>query len=145
MSFGGPLLIAGLPSMLGLKAGMRVSVLNPPEGFLEKLAPLPEGVALVDSSPTGIDCAVFFTQKKVELVEKLPVLMQRMAVTGSIWVCFPHAAEGAAVPSEDFVRLAGLELGLVDNKRQLLDPSWTALRLVWKPRGLRPEPARAQA
>lgn len=144
MSFGGPHLLAPLPSMLGLRPGMRVSVQNPPVGFLEALSPLPEGCALVDSAPTGIDVTICFVQRKTELVEKLPRLAHHMAVTGRVWVCFP-TAENAHVPTEDFVRLAALEVGLADDKKLMLDPAWTGLRLSWRPRGPRLEKPRAQA
>ena len=142
MTFGGPYLLAPLPSLLGIRPGMRVSVLNPPEGFLEKLLPLPDGVSLLDHAKTGLDVTIFFTTRKVELVEKLAGLARGMAVTGTIWVCYPHGVEGPAVPTEDFVRLAALETGLSDNKLLLLDPSWSALRLVWRPR---PRPEKPQA
>jgi len=133
LSFGGPYLLAPLPSLLGIRPGMRVSVLNPPEGFLEKLQPLPDGVSLLDHAKTGLDVTIFFTAKKLELVEKLPALAHGMSVMGSIWICFP-TGEHAGAPTEDFVRLAALEVGLVDNKRLPLDPEWNALRLVWRPR-----------
>ena len=139
MSFGGPYLLAPLPSLLGIRPGMRVSVLNAPDGFLQKLSPLPEDVALLDNARTGLDVTIFFTQRKVELVEKLSGLARGMAVTGTVWVCFPNAATGRQDPTEDFVRLAALEIGLTDNKLLLLDPAWSGLRLIWKPRGARPE------
>jgi hypothetical protein len=145
LSFEGPYLLAPLPALLGIRPGMRVSVLNAPEGFLEKLSPLPEGVELLDQARTGLDVTIFFTSKKVELVEKLSALTRGMAVTGNLWVCFPHALEGPQVPTEDFVRLAGLEIGLNDNKRLMLDPVWTGLRLVWRPRPARPEKPQATA
>lgn len=143
--FGGPLLFAPLPSMLGIRPGMTVSVLNAPESFLKKLQPLPDGVSLLDAAKTGLDVTIYFALKKTDLVEKLPRLAQGMAVTGSIWVCFPHASESPTSPSEDFIRLAALEVGLHDNKKLLLDPEWTGLRLVWKPRAPRPEKPQLQA
>jgi hypothetical protein len=145
MSFGGPYLLAPLPSLLGIRPGMHVSVINPPDGFLDVLHPLPDGAELLDSARTGLDVTVFFTSKKVELVEKLPGLARGMAVTGTIWVCFPHATLGPTIPTEDFVRLAALEIGLSDNKLLLLDPAWSGLRLVWKPRAARPEKPQVSA
>jgi hypothetical protein len=134
LTFGGPYLLAPLPSLLGIRPAMRVSVLNPPDGFLQKLDPLPEGVSLLDQSKTGLDVTILFTTRKTELVEKLPGLARGMAVTGTIWICFPNNSEGAHILGEDFVRLAALECGLMDNKKVLLDPAWSALRLIWKPR-----------
>ena len=139
MSFGGPYLLAPLPSLLGIRPGMKVSVLNAPEGFIQKLEPLPVGVALLEQARTGLDVTIFFTTKKVELVEKLSALARGMAVTGTIWVCYPLMLEGPQVPTEEFVRLAGLEIGLTDNKLLLLDPAWSGLRLIWKPRAARLE------
>ena len=133
MSFGGPYLFAPLPSLLGIRPGMKVCVLNPPAGFLDKLEPLPDGVVLLDSAKTGLDVTVLFTSKKVELVERLPALARGMAVTGGVWICFP-VPEQASSPTEEFVRLAALEVGLMDDKRIPLDPAWTGLRLVWRPR-----------
>jgi hypothetical protein len=126
-----------LSSLLGIRAGMRVSVLHAPEGFVERLSPLPAGVALIDSSKTGLDLTIFFSTKKTELLEKLPGLAHGMAVTGYIWVCFPAATESSTAPTEEFVRVAALELGLSDDKKVVIDVGWTALRLAWKPRAPR--------
>jgi len=145
MSFGGPFLIAPLSSMLGIRGGMHVSIVNPPDGFMQALLPLPEGTALLDAARTGIDLTVFFTQKKTELIERLAGLSHHMSVTGAVWVVFPHGVEGPHVPSEDFVRLAALEMGLTDTKKLMLDPAWLGLRLQRKPRAPRPETPRAEA
>lgn len=145
MSFGGPLLLAPLSSMLGIRAGMNVSVLNAPPGFLEALLPLPEGAALVDSSRTGLDVQILFSAKKTELIERLVVLTRGMAVHGAVWICFPASAEGPQVPTEDFVRLAALELGLEDTRKLLLDPAWVGLKLQWRPRAPRLDKPQAEA
>jgi hypothetical protein len=145
MSFGGPHLIAPLSSMLGIRAGMNVAIHAPPEGFLEALLPLPEGAALVADAKTGLDVQVVFTHKKTEVVERLGPSTRGMAVMGAIWLVFPTVAESALVPTEDFVRLAALEMGLVDTKKLMLGPAWTALKLQWKPRGPRVELPAARA
>ncbi len=131
-------LTAPLAAMLGIKAGSKVTLLNPPSGFAARLNPLPDGVEFLVTAQSGLDIILFFTGKKTELVERLPALVRAMAQTGGIWVCFPIRPTAIA-PSEDFVRLFGLELGLVDNKRCVLDEDWTALRLVRGPKSPRPE------
>lgn len=134
-----------LAALLGIRPGMRVSLLNAPDGFAARLDPLPEGVALIDTSKTGLDLTLFFCTKKTELVEKLPALARGMAVTGYVWVCFPAATESSQCPTEDFVRMAALELGLSDDKKLVVDAGWTALRLAWKPRAPRLEKPQIQA
>jgi hypothetical protein len=145
VSFGGPFLIASLSSMLGIRGGMNVSIHNAPAGFMEALLPLPEGVVLIDSARTGLDVQVLFSGKKTELVEKLASLTRGMAVTGAIWVAFPTSTELPQAPSEDFVRLAALEMGLTDTKKVMLDPAWTALKLQRKSKPPRVELPSARA
>jgi hypothetical protein len=111
---------------------MNVSIHHAPEGFMEALLPLPEGVCLVDTSKLGLDLQVLFASKKLELVERLVGLTRLMSVVGSVWVCFPTVTDNAQQPNEDFVRLAALELGLTDTRKVMLGPDWTALRLQWK-------------
>lgn len=145
MTFGGPLLLAPISSMLGIRPGMNVSIHNAPPGFMEALFPLPEGVALIDSSKLGLDVQVLFTGKKTEVVERLGSLSRAMSVVGSIWVCFPTTSDSPHAPSEDFVRLAALEMGLTDTRKVMLGPEWTALRLQRKSRAPRPEAPSAEA
>ncbi len=120
--------------VLGIRPGMKLSLMNAPDGFVELLSPLPAGSEWLPSAKTGLDITLFFTSRKVELVEKLPSLAQGMAVTGSIWVCYMAGTDNPAVPTEEFIRLAALEVGLVDNKRAILTSKWAGLRLVWRPR-----------
>lgn len=141
----GPDVFIALPSLLGLRPGMKVCVVGAPAGFSESFAPLPPGVELVPTAKTGLDLTIFFTRHKVELVEKLPALARGMAVTGRVWVCFPAESEGERSPTEDFVRFAALEAGLTDDKHLLLGPRWAGLRLAWKPRAPRLEKPQVQA
>jgi hypothetical protein len=67
-----------------------------------------------------------------------------MSVTGAIWVVFP-TGDVPTAPSEDFVRLAGLELGLEDMKRVFLGPQWVGLKLQWRRGSPRLEKPQAQA
>jgi hypothetical protein len=124
---------------------MSVSVLNAPQGFLEALLPLPEGASLVDFSKTGLDLQVLFVAKKTELVAKLSPMIRSMTVTGGLWVCYGDSADPVSGVTEDFVRLAAIEMGLVDTKRVLLGPDWRALKLQWRPKGPRPEIPQARA
>jgi hypothetical protein len=130
-----PYALASLPAMLGIRAGSKVSVINPPRGFVQKLNPLPDGVEFLITAQTGLDVILFFTQDATELVQRLPALARAMALTGGIWVCWPSGEGIKTNLSEDFVRHAALDIGLVDNKICTIDATWTGLRLVRRPRG----------
>jgi hypothetical protein len=131
-----------LPTLLGIRAGHKVSVINPPRGFVQRLNPLPDGVEFLVTAQAGLDVILFFTRDAKELVERLPALSRAMAVTGGIWVCWPSDATGRPPVSEEFVRHAALDIGLVDNKIAHLDELWTGLRLVWRPKGRLEKPER---
>lgn len=124
---------SALTIALGIKTGSKVSVINPPPGFVGKLNPLPDGVEFLITAVTGIDVILFFTRDPQEVVARLPALSRAMSVRGGIWVCWPHGEEGCSL-SEEFIRLAALDIGLVDDKHWNLDALWRGLRLVWKPR-----------
>jgi hypothetical protein len=123
---------------------MNVAVKNPPRGFVEALLPLPEGAALVESAKTGLDVTVLFADNKLALIEHLTRYVQLMSVTGVIWVVFP-ATESPHSPSEEYVRLGGLELGLEDTRRIALRQDWLALRLSRRRGGARIEKPHVQA
>jgi hypothetical protein len=141
MTFGPPELLV---SLLGIRPGMNVAIRNAPSGFVEALGALPDGVALVESSRTGIDLTVLFAHQKLALVDHLTRAVQVMSATGFVWVVVP-AIETPIAPTEDFVRLAGFELGLEDSRRLLLGDHWVALRLQRRKGAPRLEKPQAQA
>ena len=118
---------------LGIRVGSKVSVINPPAGFVTALNPLPDGVEFLITAQTGLDVILFFTERRRELVERLPALSRAMALRGGIWICWPEGRVDTQL-SEDFIREAALAIGMVDDKRATFDETWSALRLVWKPR-----------
>lgn len=142
MSFSG--LLAPLTSLFGIRPGMTVHVQSPPDGFLDALLPLPEGAVLVADSKLGLDVQVLFATTKPALLDHLSRLIQKMSVLGCVWVCFP-AQQDAYTPSEDFVRLAAVELGLTDTKKLIVTGEWNALKLQRKGSSPRPEKPQARA
>ena len=125
-----------LCGVLGIRAGSKVSVVNPPPGFVAQLNPLPDGVEFLVTAQTGLDVVLFFARTAGELLARLPALARSIALPGRIWVAWEA---GNSALDEDAVRQAGLDLGLVDDKRASLDDRWVALRLK---RESRARPAR---
>ena len=125
-----------LCNVLGIRAGSKVSVVNPPPGFVTLLNPLPEGVEFLITAQTGLDVVLFFTRTAGELLARLPALARSIGLPGRIWVAWEV---GSSLLDEDMVRQAGLDLGLVDDKRTIIDGRWIGLRLK---RESRARPAR---
>ena len=137
-----PMLAGSLCTVLGIKPGHKVSMHNPPRGFVSRLNPLPEGVEFLVTAASGLDVVLLFTRDPKELVERLPALARSLANTGGLWVCWPRGPGIKSAVDEDLVRQVALDMGLVDNKRATLldspEETWLGLRLVYRPRG-RPE------
>jgi len=124
--------LAPLTTALGIRSGSKVSIINPPAGFVQRLNPLPEGVEFLVTARTGLDVILFFPERPDELVARLPALSRAMAVNGGIWICWTR--KEPALLSEEFIRQAALDIGLVDDKLCDLEDGWSGLRLIWKPR-----------
>jgi len=115
-----------LCNLLGIRPGSKVSVVNPPPGFVVRLNPLPDGVEFLVTAQTGLDVVLFFVRSAGELLARLPALARSIALPGRIWVAWD--AETSAL-DEEMVRQAGLDLGLVDDKRAGFGDGWVGLRL----------------
>jgi hypothetical protein len=115
---------------LGLKAGMRVTLDAPPDGW--KLADPPGGLHAPDEDGAA-DVIVAFFLASAEIVERLPSLAQRVFPAGAVWALWPRKAAGHVSDiTDNVVRSCALELGLVDVKVAAVDEDWSGLRLVWR-------------
>lgn len=132
-----PYSLASLTTALGIRAGHKVSLINPPPGFVHRLNPLPDGVEFLVTASSGLDVILFFATSQRELQERLPALVRAVHLQGSIWVCWPSPVHLQSALTEDSVRRVALDLGMVDNKVCYIDSVWTGLRLV---RRSRPRP-----
>jgi hypothetical protein len=120
-----------LARKLGIKAGHRVLLVDPPEGFAATtLAPLPDDVRL-DPPDGRTDVIVAFCTARAEVERRIPELRDRMEPAAGLWIAWPKRA--SKVPTdvtEDVVREIALANRLVDNKVAAIDATWSGLRLV---------------
>ena len=114
---------------LGLKPEMHASVLHPDAGWSIPLDGF--SVTWVDDGPAGLILA-FYRSADAFLVE-LDGLGERIRPDGMLWAAWPRKAGGHVSDlSENVIRDAALERGLVDVKVAALDVDWSALKLVWR-------------
>ena len=139
---------APLGKRLGVKAGSRVLLLDPPVGFARRLDPLPEGAG-VGTRPFGqSDVIVIFSSSRAALTELFHKALHAMAPRAYLFVCWPRKASGMFTDlSEEQVRAVGLANGLTDDRILSLDETWAALRFVFKerPRRTLPRTSEVQA
>ncbi len=123
-----------LVTKLGIKPDSRVCFVDPPDSFEETLDGLPPGVEL-SASGRGrhrkLDVIVWFTKSRSQLFKRFLKIAKLLSPAGGLWVAWPKKASGVPTDlTEDIIRAAGLEAGLVDNKVCAIDETWSGLRLV---------------
>jgi hypothetical protein len=114
---------------LGLKPGHRIYVENVPEDLPLKW---PENVTVLRRSPAGpVDIVWAFSLDRRRLERRLPVLVDKTAIAGSLWVSWPKKSSGVRTDlDENVVRQLGLDAGVVDVKVAAVDDTWSALKFV---------------
>jgi hypothetical protein len=120
-----------LAKKLGIKPGHDVVLLNAPEDFTLEA----EGAKLTRAMPKGTKPNVIlsFVRSLSELKKSLSGTAKKLDPDGGLWVAWPKKASKVKTDvTEDLVREAALEIGLVDNKVCAIDETWSGLRLVYR-------------
>jgi hypothetical protein len=120
---------SSLAKKLLMKPGQRVVILNPPPGYLEKLAPFPEGVELAEK-PTGtVDFVQLFVTDSKELARLAPKAIRAAKHDALLWISYPKRSSKVET---DLTRDVLWELvkpfGLVGVSLIAIDDVWSAMR-----------------
>ena len=117
---------------LGIKENFTIRLVNPPDDYLEMLAPVTvEGLVFVQSWCPDLNLVHLFTNSRDELMEELSLNRDLIKQDGAIWVSwYKKAAKQPTEVTEDLIREAALPLGLVDVKVCAVDEKWSGLKLV---------------
>jgi len=120
-----------LPRKLGIAPSLTVITLDAPKNYRRLLGSIPEGVTFSHRLKPHSNFVHVFTKKRSELAEKLSVLREKIADTGTIWVSWPKKSSGVPTDvTEDVVRAVALPLGFVDVKVCAIDETWSGLKLM---------------
>jgi hypothetical protein len=120
-----------LAKKLGIKQGLRICILNQPEGYLNAVGNLPPHVTAVKELEARLDFIHFFVYSRKELETTFPLLKKKLSLNGMLWVSWPKSS--ARFPTdlnENVVREIGLRNGLVDVKVVAIDKTWSGLKFV---------------
>ena len=119
-----------LSKKLGMKAAMRVALLNAPESAIASLAPLPEDVELMEGIEAPTDLCLWFTYAEQDLTDQLTDILTELG-SAKLWILWPKKSSGVASDlSQTVVREVGLASGLVDFKVCAVDATWSGLRFT---------------
>ena len=122
-----------LAAKLGLKEGMSVGFLDPPEQLPDLLGPIWAALSISRGLERHQDLVLVFVTSAAELARRTPALKAAIAPDGMIWVAWPKKA--SKIPTdvtEDGIRTEALKLDLVDIKVAAVDQTWSGLKLVMR-------------
>src|SRR5258706_5863723 len=120
-----------LAKKLGIVAGSTIFLADAPKNYMELVAPLPEGVRVVQKIDGETDIVHIFSAERARLAAALRATLERLKPDGTIWVSWPK--KSSKVPTditEDTIRDVALPMGLVDIKVCAVDEVWSGLKLV---------------
>jgi hypothetical protein len=116
---------------LGIKAGFKMCVIDPPQNYWHLLDDLPENVSVGGPGEGAFDLIHIFATDKAQLEAQIDTLKQRILPAGMIWVSWPKKSSKVATDlNENLIRDLALKSGLVDTKVCAVDETWSGLKLV---------------
>lgn len=83
---------ATLAAKLKLKANLRAAVWHAPEGYLDELGPLPEGVTIATHLRGQFDWVQVFVKTQDEINALAPKAVAALRPTGLLWISFPKSS-----------------------------------------------------
>ena len=120
-----------LPKKLGIKDGIRVSLISAPTDVRAELKPALAHCEIVGDGKTPLDFAMVFTKSKSELTKEFRRISGLLAPAGMLWISWPKKTSGVATDlDENVVRDIGLAAGLVDVKVCAVTEVWSGLKFV---------------
>jgi hypothetical protein len=127
---------APLQKKLGVKAGMRLALIDPPVDFNKTLGELPENISFTNRPNAKCDLILWFAKSQRDLNFGIRAVAQAMTENSSLWICWPKKGSGTESDlSQPVIRKIGLSNGLVDFKVCSIDNTWSGLKF----RGRRPK------
>jgi hypothetical protein len=122
-----------LAHKLGIRAGQKLALLNPPSSYEINLGELPMGVTVNWELTGGLDLIQLFVKDRATLEKEFPRLKENIKQEGMIWVSWPkRSSKSRGDVDENLVRAIGLRHGLVDVKICAIDGTWSAMKFVMR-------------
>jgi hypothetical protein len=120
-----------LPKKLGVKSNQRIALVYAPKDFPKLLGPLPDNTTMVKRLDGPLDLILLFVDRERALAKQFPILAEKLARDGMIWIAWPKKSSGVATDLVfEKVQRIGLDCGLVDVKICAIDEVWSGLKFV---------------
>jgi hypothetical protein len=120
-----------LPQKLGIKLGMILVAIDPPDNYRKLLGQIPSGVNFATRPTLNTKLVHLFVKERRALQSRLHSLRHKIAEDAAVWISWPKKSSGVATDiTEDVIRSVALPLGFVDIKVCAVDETWSGLKLM---------------
>ena len=117
---------------LGITAGARVVLLDPPPDYLRVLGRIPENVSFEEETSDAAPLTLWFVRDPDAYLAGVDAMRKRSA-SSRIWVIYPKGQSGRTTGiTQAFIREIALSVGLVDYKVCSVNQVWTGLLFTRK-------------
>jgi len=118
-----------LSGKLRIKSGFLVSLINPPPGYKDLSAPLPEGTRMTKTSTDESDAVLLFVNTVEELEKFARTAMDAVKSDGLLWIRYPkRSSKINSDINRDVVWKIMIERGMRAVSAVAIDDVWSALR-----------------
>ena len=115
---------------LGIRAGLRVALIDPPADYVRVLGKLPLDVSLEEDPEETLPLTLWFVRDPDEYLAGL-AQMRKRALTSRIWIIYPKGRQASGL-TQSLIREAALSVGMVDYKVCSVNAVWTGLLFTRK-------------
>ncbi|NJN88230.1 MAG: hypothetical protein HC881_20470 [Leptolyngbyaceae cyanobacterium SL_7_1] len=118
-----------LAQKLRLKPHQTVLLLNAPEDYQERLAPLPEAIELSTTATGDFDVVQAFVHNRAEIETLAPVAIQALKPGGILWFSYPKKSSNVGTDIHRDVGWESVQQAGFEGVAQIaIDEVWSALR-----------------
>lgn len=113
-----------------IKAGNKILVINPPEGYRELLGALPDGVNELSELEGEFDLIQIFLTSVEEMEAWLHKLREQLNADGKLWVTYPKGTSKkyTSEVNRDSLYAYASTVGLRGVAMIAVDEDWSAMR-----------------
>lgn len=115
---------------LGIAAGARVCLLDPPRDYESVLGPVPDGVTFVEDAARDCSVTLWFVTDAAAYPARLP-RFRALASNTKLWIVWPKGGRQTGI-SQRFIRETATAVGLVDYKICSVNDRWSAIAFAKK-------------
>ncbi|UCG24729.1 MAG: hypothetical protein JSW55_01660 [Chloroflexota bacterium] len=118
-----------LAKKLRLQEAQRALILNAPEGYLEMLGELPDGLRIEHEASAKFDFGQLFVKDSAELEAFIDQVLGAVEYDAILWIAYPKGSSGVETDlNRDKLWKAMADKGIRPASQVSIDKVWSAMR-----------------